>query len=90
VPLGLICSTRRQVTPANSLPLTSIVLHSSLVSRELIRSFHDSEISVFVWGANRAKEMRSIVEAGAEALIVDDTRLAVETFRTKAHAAGNP
>ena len=35
-------------------------------------------------------EMRSIVEDGADGLIIDDTRLAVETFRSKARAAGNP
>jgi hypothetical protein len=34
--------------------------------------------------------MRSLVEAGADALIIDDTRLGVETFRAKAYAAGNP
>jgi glycerophosphoryl diester phosphodiesterase len=90
VPLGLICRNRKQIAPASSLPLASIVLHASLVSRELTSSFRDRGIPVFVWGANRAKEMRSIVEAGADALIVHDTRLAIETFRTKAHAAGNP
>jgi glycerophosphoryl diester phosphodiesterase len=89
-PLGLICSNRRQLAAASSLPLASIVLHASLVSRELTASFRERGIAVFVWGANRAKEMRSIVESGADALIVDDTRLVVETFRTKAHAAGNP
>ena len=73
-----------------SLPLASIVLHASLVSRELTGSFRDRGMPVFVWGANRAKEMRSLVEDGADGLIIDDTRLAVETFRIKARAAGNP
>jgi glycerophosphoryl diester phosphodiesterase len=90
LPLGLICRTRKQLAPASSLPLASIVLHESLVSRELISSFRDREIPVLVCGSNRAKEMRSIVDAGAAGLIIDDTQLAFETFRTKAHAAGNP
>ncbi len=90
VPIGLICRNRKQLAPASSLPLASIVLHASLVSRELTGSFRDRGIPVLVWGANRSGEMRSLVEAGADALIVDDTRLVVETFRTKARAAGNP
>ena len=90
VPLGLICRDRKQLAPASSLPLASIVLHASLISRDVTSSFRDRGTPVFVWGANRAKDMRSLVEAGADALIVDDTRLAVETFRTKIRAAGNP
>jgi hypothetical protein len=90
VPLGLICSTRKQVASATSLPLAVIVLHASLVNLELISSFRDRGIAVFAWGANRAKEMRSIVEAGSNALIVDDTQLAFETFRGQVLAAGNP
>ncbi len=90
VPIGLICRNRKQLAPASSLPLASIVLHASLVTRELTSSFRGRGIPVLVWGANRAKEMRSLVDAGADALIIDDTRLAVETFRTKARAAGNP
>jgi glycerophosphoryl diester phosphodiesterase len=89
-PLGLICRNRKQIAPASSLPLSSIVLHASLVSRELTGSFRDRGIPVLVWGADRAKEMRSIVEAGAEALIIDDTRLAIETLRGRAITAGNP
>ncbi len=90
VPLGLICRNRKQLAPASSLPLASIVLHASMVSRDVTGSFRDRGIPVFVWGANRAKEMQSLVAAGADGLIIDDTRLAVETFRTKARAAGNP
>jgi len=90
VPIGLICRNRMQLAPASSLPLVSIVLHRSIVSRELTSSFRNRGIPVFVWGADSASEMRSVVEAGADALIIDDTRLAVEAFRTKARAAGNP
>jgi glycerophosphoryl diester phosphodiesterase len=90
VPLGLICRNRKQVANACSVPLTAIVLHASLVSKALTSTFRDRGIPVLVWGANRTKEMLSLLEAGADALIVDDTRLAVETFRTRAHAAGNP
>ncbi len=90
IPLGLICRNRKQLAAAMSLPLASIVLHASLVSRELTGSFRDRGMPVFVWGANRSVEMRSLVEDGADGLIIDDTRLAVETFRIKARAAGNP
>jgi glycerophosphoryl diester phosphodiesterase len=90
VPIGLICRNRMQLAPAFSLSLASIVLHRSIVSRELTSSFRNRGIPVLVWGANRSAEMRSLVETGADGLIIDDTRLAVETFRTKAQAAGNP
>lgn len=90
VPLGLICDTRKQLEPAQSLALACIVLHKSLVSRELAASFHDRGNAVFIWGANRAADMRSMVDAGADALIVDDTQLAFETFRGHAVTAGNP
>ena len=90
IPLGLICRNRKQLAPASSLPLASVVLHASVVSREVTSSFRDREVAVLVWGANRSAEMRSLVEAGADALIIDDTRLGVETFRAKAYAAGNP
>ncbi len=90
LPVGLICDRRKQLEVAQSLPLASIVLHKSLFSGELIASFHDRCIPVFVWGATRAAEMRSMVKAGADALIVDDTQLAFETFRGHAITAGNP
>jgi len=90
LPLGLICGNRRQLEPALSLPLACIVLHKSLASREAMSNFHDRGIPVFVFGANRPRRMQSIVDRGADALIVDDTRLAFETFRGRAQAAGNP
>lgn len=90
IPLGLICDRRKQLEPAQSLPLGSIVLHRSLAIRELIASFRSRGIPILVWGANRAAELRSIVEAGADALVVDDTQLAFETFRGHAITAGNP
>jgi glycerophosphoryl diester phosphodiesterase len=90
VPIGLICGNRKQLEPALSLPLACIVLHRSLGGRELANSFHVRGIPVFVFGANRPREMRSIVERGVEALIIDDTRLAFETFRGRTQAAGNP
>ncbi len=90
IPLGLICRNRKQLAAAMSLPLATVVLHASLVSRELTGRFRDRRMPVLVWGANRSAEMRSLVEDGADGLIIDDTRLAVETFRIKARAAGNP
>ena len=90
IPLGLICRNRKQLAATMSLPLATIVLHASLVSRELTDMFRNRRMPVLVWGANRSAEMRSLVEDGADGLIIDDTRLAVETFCTKARAAGNP
>jgi glycerophosphoryl diester phosphodiesterase len=90
LPLGLICDRRQQLEAERSLPLACVVLHKSLVSRELLARFRDRGTPVFVWAAKRAAEMRSIVEASADALIVDDTQLAFETFRGRAITAGNP
>jgi glycerophosphoryl diester phosphodiesterase len=90
LPLGLICDRRQQLEAERSLPLACVVLHKSLVSRELLARFRDRGTPVFVWAAKRAAEMRSIVEASADALIVDDTQLAFETFRGRATTAGNP
>lgn len=89
LPLGLICDSRKQLEPSQSLPLACIVLHKSLVSGELMASFRDRGTPVFVWGAKRAAEMGYMVEAGAHALIVDDTQLAFETLRG-AITASNP
>lgn len=89
LPLGLVSDSRKQLEASQSLPLACIVLHKSLVNGELMAGFRDRGARVFVWGARRAAEMRSMVEAGADALIVDDTQLAFETLRG-AITAGNP
>ena len=90
VPLALICENRKQLEAAAALPLFGVVLHASLVHGEVIDCFLECNVPLFVWGAKRNAQMRSIVEAGAHALIVDDTKLAVQTFRSEAHTAGNP
>lgn len=90
IPLGLICRNEKQLSAAHQLAVDTVVLHSSLVSSEELTAFRKRGIPVLAWAANSESHMRSLVEAGVSSLIIDDTKLAVATFRKRALAAGVP
>jgi glycerophosphoryl diester phosphodiesterase len=80
VPLGLICETSRQLQDAPMLPLHAVMIESKLASNGLIEELHAAGRRVFIWTVNKAPEMRSFAELGADGLISDDTRLLSRTF----------
>jgi glycerophosphoryl diester phosphodiesterase len=81
VPLGLICSKKSQLALWQDLPVQYVILHHSLVSRELVRKMSDAGKILFVWTVNDRDSMLRFADWGAAGIISDRTELMVRTFR---------
>ncbi|MGE0407251.1 MAG: glycerophosphodiester phosphodiesterase [Candidatus Korobacteraceae bacterium] len=75
VPLGLICRRRGQLAGWRQLPISVVVLHHGLLSRELVGELHDEGKQVLVWAINDEASMRSAADMPVEGILSDDTRL---------------
>ncbi|HYL14818.1 MAG TPA: glycerophosphodiester phosphodiesterase [Terriglobales bacterium] len=80
IPLGIICDTREQLARWHHLPITHVMPHHKLVSRDLVEEAHAANKKVFVWTINRAEDMVRFADWGADAIISDDTELLVRTL----------
>ena len=80
VPLGIICDQREQLATWRELPITHVIPHQSLTSRELVEEVHRAGKQVFVWTVNRAEDMVRLAKWGADAIISDDTELLARTL----------
>jgi glycerophosphoryl diester phosphodiesterase len=80
IPLGIICDQREQLARWRELPITHVIPHHSLASRELVDEVHQAGKQVFVWTVNRAEDMVRLANWGADAIISDDTELLVRTL----------
>ena len=78
VPLGYLYDQPPQTL---DLPVAWMIPRLSLASKSLIDEAHDLGRKVMVWTVNRSSDMRRLAECGADAIISDDTRLLVESFR---------
>jgi glycerophosphoryl diester phosphodiesterase len=80
IPTGFICKQRSELARWPALPVSVVILKSSLVDRELAEEVHAAGRKLFVWTVNREREMRRLAEWGVDAIISDDTRLLARTF----------
>jgi glycerophosphoryl diester phosphodiesterase len=86
VPLGLICENLRQFHRWEKMPVSSLMIHRRLASRDVIDELHAAGKNVFVWTVNREREMRELAEREVDGLISDDTRLLAKTFASSRSA----
>ena len=80
IPLGIICDRREQLLGWRQLPITHVIPHQSLTSRELVEEVHTAAKQLFVWTVNRAEDMVRLAQWGADAIISDDTELLVHNL----------
>jgi glycerophosphoryl diester phosphodiesterase len=80
IPLGIICDTREQLVRWHQLPITHLIPHHKLASRDLVEEAHAVQKKVFVWTVNRAEDMIRFADWGADAIISDDTELLARTL----------
>jgi glycerophosphoryl diester phosphodiesterase len=81
IPLGLICDTRAQLAIWETLPVSAVIPHYKLVTRELVLALHAAQKHVLVWTVNDEAKMRELAEWGVDGLISDETDLLAKTFR---------
>jgi glycerophosphoryl diester phosphodiesterase len=80
IPLGLICDTRAQLAIWDTLPVSVVIPHFKLVTRELVLALQAAGKQVMVWTVNEPAKMRELAEWGVDGLISDETELLVKTL----------
>ena len=80
VPLGFLYERQNQAVPSAP-PLSYLVPHFKLVTRELVEAAHASGRKIMTWTVNRPDEMRCLADWGVDAIISDDSELLVRSFR---------
>lgn len=80
IPLGFICDDERNLVSWQTLPITYVILHHSLVTKELVEQIRQKDKIVFVWTVNNPAAMLRFAQWGVQGIISDDTELLVKTF----------
>jgi glycerophosphoryl diester phosphodiesterase len=79
VPLGLICENARQLAQWPKLPVSIVIPHYKLATKELIEDLHEASKEVIVWTVNREKGVRCLVEWGVDGIVSDDPEMLVRS-----------
>src|SRR5262245_59420839 len=81
LPLGLIADTRAQLSRWRELPVSTLILHTQLVSPKVLNEAHEAGKKLYVWTVNRRQRMLSLAAMGVDGIISDDTRLLGAAFK---------
>jgi glycerophosphoryl diester phosphodiesterase len=73
IPLGYICKYPNKLDRWRDLPITTAVLHYSLISPELVQVLREEGKKTFSWTVNAESEMLRLANLGIDAIISDDT-----------------
>jgi glycerophosphoryl diester phosphodiesterase len=84
VPSGIICERRSELDAWRRLPVSYVIPHLTLVSRSLVREFHDAAKKVLVWTVNRADEMVQLADWGVDGIVSDFPELLAKTVQAPA------
>jgi len=80
IPTGIICEKSGQLARARTLPASFVIVHRSLLDRELVRELQDDGKKILVWTVNDKDTMLRHADWGVDGIISDDTQLLVHTF----------
>lgn len=75
LPLGLICESSRQLAQWPRLPVSFVIPHCRLASKELIADLHQAGKKVIVWTVNRETEARQFAAWGVDGIVSDDPEM---------------
>lgn len=78
--LGALAQTRWQLRRWRGLPVSYVVPHYRLLTRELVEKIHAADKKVVTWTVNEPREMLRVAGLGVDAIISDNTKLLVETL----------
>ena len=79
-PLGFLCETRDQLRGWRETPAEWVIPQFALVDRQLVELVHAARKKIMVWTVNRAERMREFAEWGVDAIITDETELALQVL----------
>jgi glycerophosphoryl diester phosphodiesterase len=82
IPLGLLCEDAAQLRGWREMPAEWVIPHCKLADKELVDLIHAAGKRIMVWTVNRAEHMREFATWGVDAIISDETELAVEAFHS--------
>lgn len=77
IPLGLICDSARQLARWPKLPVSFVIPHCKLASKELIETLHRAGKKVMVWTVNREADARQFAAWGVDGIVSDDPEMLV-------------
>jgi glycerophosphoryl diester phosphodiesterase len=80
-PVGIICERPHQLMNWRKLPVEYVIVHRSLTSRRLVQVVHAAGRKIFVWTVNSKKSMLRFAGWGVDAIISDDAKLLLDTFK---------
>jgi len=80
VPTGIICEKPGQLARSRTLSAEFLMVHRSLLDRELVREIQHAGRKIFVWTVNDEDTMLRHAEWGVDGIISDDTQLLVRAF----------
>ncbi len=81
LPLGLICDSAGQLSQWPNLPVSFVIPHYKLASKELIDDLHASGKKAVVWTVNREEQMRQLTEWGADGIVSDHPEMLARASR---------
>jgi glycerophosphoryl diester phosphodiesterase len=82
IPLGLLCEDAARLRGWREMPAEWVIPHCKLADKELVDLIHAAGKRIMVWTVNRAEHMREFATWGVDAIISDETELAVEAFHS--------
>jgi glycerophosphoryl diester phosphodiesterase len=82
IPLGFLCESAEQLRGWRQAPADWVVPQFDLTDEELVKLVHAAGKKIMVWTVNRAERMREFAAWGVDAIISDETELAVEVFHS--------
>jgi glycerophosphoryl diester phosphodiesterase len=80
IPLGLICDRSNQVPLGLKMAVQYVILHHSLVNKDLLREIASAGKKSMVWTVNDSNSMLRFADWGVDGIVSDDTELMVQTF----------
>jgi glycerophosphoryl diester phosphodiesterase len=81
IPLGFLCETQEQLQEWSSASAEWVIPRCDLANAQLTQEVHAAGKKIMLWTVNRADRMQEFAEWGVDAIISDDTKLLVESFR---------
>lgn len=82
IPLGLLCESRSALRAWRETAVEWVIPQFKLTDAEFVEQVHAAGKKIMVWTVNRAERIREFAEWGVDAIISDETELAVETFHS--------
>jgi glycerophosphoryl diester phosphodiesterase len=79
LPLGFICDQQETLRLGHGLPLSHLIPHHHLITKDLVEQIHSRGQKIFAWTVNTSEKMRRLARWGVDAIISDDTELLVRT-----------